>query len=178
MGGRFGRPIRCGRHGPAAVAEFGRWAPMKTLLVCCTLATLLTGCLLINLTGESWANRSVSVQLAAPSREDSIVIPVNGAEVQGALALVDEVLVSHGFTKFQPSPPAEYQRSFVAEEQTRGVLAYYYDGHCRVSFKDNTLHIGFVECGRTHSSAAVKAVCDVLRSELTKRYGADHVKGP
>jgi hypothetical protein len=150
---------------------------MKTLLLYFTFAALLTGCFL-NLKGESCAGRSVSVRLPARTREDQIALPVKGAEVQRALAVVDEVLVSHGFTKFQPSPPAEYRDSFFAEEQARGVLAYYYDGRCTVSFKDNTLRIGFAERFRTHSSAEVKDVCQALQSELTKRYGADHVEGP
>ena len=153
-----------------------RWAAMKTLLLSCTVATLLTGCFL-NLKGESCAGRSVSVQFPA-TQADKVAPRVSGAEVQGALAVVDGVLVSHGFTKFQPAPSAEYRDSFLAEEQARGVLAYYYDGRCTVSFKDNTLRVGFAERFRTHSSDAVKDVCEALQNELTKRYGADYVKGP
>ena len=118
------------------------------------------------------------MRLPAPTREEQVAPPVSGAEVQGALAVVDEVLVSHGFRKFQPSPPAEYRDSFFSQEQARGVLGYYYDGHCTLSFKDNTVRVGFAERFRTHSSTAVKGVCEALRSELTKRYGADHVTGP
>ncbi|MGD0261338.1 MAG: hypothetical protein ABSD29_16110 [Verrucomicrobiota bacterium] len=110
--------------------------------------------------------------------QSSVSLVVKDAEIQGALKLADEVLISAGFTR-EHNPSDVGVEGFVAsyskldsEGQRRlGEMA-------RVYAKPDSLEVVFPE-GRYPSAdvrKSVSRVLDLLKINLRNRYGADRIR--
>jgi hypothetical protein len=134
---------------------------LLTALVCAFLL-LATGCFF----GDAFVHRTVSLSFPVPQQQTNVSLSVNDTEVQEALKLVDDVLVSDGYIR--DSNP------LTREDRARGLIAFY--GVCGVGLKDNRLDVDFVEPHRRHFSAPVRKVIEQLKDKLSSRYGAERVK--
>jgi hypothetical protein len=110
--------------------------------------------------------------------QNSVSLSINDTEVQDALKLVDDVLVSDGFKREQ-DPNDLGTQDFVAGYSKLDSEGLRRLGEmARVYFKTNMLEVVFLE-GR-HPSADVRMsanrVLDLLKNKLSNRYGSDRVK--
>lgn len=126
-----------------------------------SLLLLLAGCSL----GDRSAVRIVSLQFSAAQNANT---PLD-KELQDALTVIDQVLVSNGLTQI-PSPPAGFSDGAMRHYQgppTRG---------CSISMYDQRLKVLFLEFGEPHSTEPVKRLCATLEKELESHYGSQRVR--
>lgn len=124
----------------------------------------MTGCY----RGDSSAVRTVSLNLPIREGQTKATPSVGNAEVQEALKLIDNVLVSNGLTPVPnlqtPSPDGTILHYL--GPPTKG---------CSVSLKDDKLIVVFLEFKQRHSSESVKKICNLLEEKLKDHYGNERV---
>src|SRR4051794_27516122 len=91
----------------------GVGAAMKTLLLCCTMGMLLTGCFIF---GDRFGSvKAVALTFLPPEPKGRVNLSVTDPHVQEALQITDAVLLPQGRTRTTPSPAPN----------TAGVIAFY-----------------------------------------------------
>jgi hypothetical protein len=135
-------------------------AMSKAIIAAGYICVLLTaGCYL----GDPSTHRAITVALPAP--QNGAAPSAKDPDVQAALNLIDDVMVSNGYDR-NPNP-------LRAEDQARGLVASY--GICGAALSGRTLTVGCVEQHKTQFSPSLEKAMDELQDALTRRYGKANV---
>lgn len=128
----------------------------------CGLLFFMAGCDL----GEPTAHRTVTLDFPASNERTNASISAKDPEVQEALSIIDNVLVSAGFPR-DGKPPGP-------EDQDQGIIVTY--GRYAVSLRHRELTVSFFESGKRHSSPIVVRTSSSLKDKLSDRFGAQRVR--
>jgi len=148
-------------------------SPMRITLLLCGLVLVCTGC-----PEPPIAGRIVSLNFPSREGESAVTLSVSDPETVGALKVVDEALVSHGFVR-DSNPPEMGLQGFIASYSRPDKYGLIPLGDQPLLwFQHDRLDIVFSE-GRVpggHISAPTKATIDMLRTELINHYGSKRVR--
>ena len=145
----------------------------KITALCCVLLLFLTGCYL----GDRITSQTVSLNFPAAQGQDKVSLAVSDSQVQEALKLIDNVLVSDGFVR-DPNPPGANNSSLIASYSKYSGTGPRPIGGPSVYFRCDSLDVRVVQGGHMNApvSSATKEICNSLRKELSNRFGAQRVK--
>ena len=141
----------------------------KTLVsVGCAFLLLGAGCL-GRLLGDPYARCTVSLKLASSGLRTNTHYSVNDAQVQAALGVIDNVMVSQGLSRKALHPP---------DPNLAGNITEYVgspNSTCKLFLRDDRLFIVFSEFQGHRLSAGVDGLCDSLADRLKVTYGSKPV---
>jgi hypothetical protein len=136
---------------------------------------LLVGCL--PLVDRPYMSRMIAVSFPAAEAQGSESVSPNDPDVQEALRLIETLLVSEGFGTNTNRMDGNAHGFIV------GYAKYNADGMRRVTGPDvylenRQLEVVFTELGNrsSHFSASTREVFDLLRKQLSNRFGAQRVR--
>jgi hypothetical protein len=133
---------------------------MRIVIGLGTFCLFLTcGCI-----GDAISSKILSVQL--PHAGINLSLSMTDREVQEALKLIDEVMVSNGY-KGDTS-------QLSSSDSARGIVVSYGIGF--VSLRGDSLEVSFIEPMRRHSSGLAKRTCTTLKNNLIARYGPEKIR--
>jgi len=143
-------------------------ASKAALLLASAAAVLLAGCFLAKVALGDYpiVHKTISVTLPQPGQQTNLSLSVDQPEVQRALKLIDDVMVTNGFPR--------NAKPIAAEDQTNGLVADYFV--CGVVLKADRLEIGFLQEHRRRFSPRVESAIGQLRDKLASRYGSQRIK--
>jgi len=139
---------------------------------------IVLGCALLALTGcletRFHTGRTVSLNLPAIAHETKI--SVTDPRVKEAIRLIDSALVSDGFTPDRNAPNGN-EPDLIASYAKFDSAGFRQVGMPRVYLRGNKLDVVVVELGNRsgRSNAATKKSCELLRAELSRRFGSESV---
>ncbi len=123
------------------------------------------------------ASRTVSLHFPASENQSKVSFSANDTQVQEALNLIDRVLSTRGFVREASRADMKEQGlvSSYAKFSGTGLRAA---GGPSVYVEGDRLRIVVVEGGNRNEplSRMSKQLCELLRSELSGRYGSKRVK--
>ncbi len=160
------------QHLRRAVPEQRRYACMRHVLLFCALLLTCTGC-----PKAPYMHRTVALKLPPSSAQTSITLSAQGTEVQEALSVINNALMSKGFLRVT-NPPEAAIPGFLAGYSTRSTNGLVPLGAPIVWLKDDRLEVVFGEGRRGVSgplSAETRQTADFLKQELIAHYGKKRV---
>ena len=139
-----------------------------TLLVGSAVVLLLAGCYFGDRLPSS---RTVALGFPAREGQSKVTLSVNDAEVQEAMRIVDSVMLSNGFVRNPDEPGTLASYSKYNGTGPRPI------GGPRVLLNGDRLDVTVVEGGNlnSHLSKDTKHLCDLLKKEMSNRFGAQRV---
>jgi len=115
--------------------------------------------------GDPIAHSTVTLTFPEGDKQTNASLSTLNPEVKEALRIIDDVLVSTGFTRDEKPP--------TAQEQAQGIIATY--GRYTVCVENRDLVVNFVEFGKRRSSPIVINTCKSLKERLDNRFGTKRV---